>query len=365
MEADCYFLRALKEKDDDIALKYYAKAGGIYGKIINNEKSKDTEVYIDALTGLSHVYYFTEHKMDEEWRMVVKQIYEEIDNREKEYESIQNNDDINDILLYRWMRIYSALGDYYYTAIKTDYSFMYNPNITNTALECYEKYGVLLDLARKKDKEVETLINPILYDRIKAELMIFTALSPGTKNPEQYAKQAIDICQSYLNDASNNIGENTESYISFKSLIASAYRVLGEFNDKKGLKEESDKYMKKAYEKLIDVLNLENDKIELEERVDAGYSAIFTGLCSDKDLEKILDNYDKLISKYNLTGNLKESAWFALNICDACMGIINIYGHSERAWKMGREVTENVKSIEEYIQNSQKEKFDVFYDYFH
>lgn len=363
-EADCYFLLALEEDDENISSQYYAKAGGIYGEIINNKKNKNTDFYVDALTGLSYVYNFTEHKMDKEWEIIIKQIDEEMKKRKKDYEYIQNSDDVDDALLYRWMRIYSALGYYYYAAIQTDYSFMYNPYITNTALTYYKKYDVLLDLARKKDIEVAMAIDPIYYDIVKAELMILIAESPWIKNPEQYAKQAIDVCQSYLNNASISIGKDVENYISLKSITANGYYILGEVNEKKGLKVKSDEYMKKAYEEMIVLLDMKNDKVQLEQIVNIGYNAIFTGFCSDEDIEKILDNYDKLLLEYNINEKPKELSWLALNICDACRGIINIYGYSERAWRMGKEIAENVMSIEEYIQKSQKDNFNEMYDFF-
>lgn len=123
--------------------------------------------------------------------------------------------------------------------------------------------------------------------------------------------------------------------------------------------------MKKAYNELISLLDLKNDKVQIDQMIDIGYSAIFTKLCSDEDLEKILDNYQELLLQYNISETPKKLAWYSLNICDACKNIIEIYGYSQRAWDIGQDLSEKIKSIEEYVQKSQKNQFDTFYDYFH
>lgn len=248
MEADCYFLRALKEKDDDIARKYYARAGGIYGKIINNEKSKGTKVYIEALAGLSHVYQYSGHAIDEKWKKLINILENEAQKFNKTI--LNNKEDINtaEIPIYHWAKVYSAIGDFYYTLIQRDYAFMTDPNIVHSALVSYENYDKLINLA-KKDEEVANLLNDdsMYYDMIKAELMILIARSPYTKDPDQYATQAIELCQSYLKDASTK-GIESEESISLKAFIADGYRVLGEYYSDN--EEVSKEYMKKAYDEL-------------------------------------------------------------------------------------------------------------------
>lgn len=363
MEADCYLLRALVEEEDDIARQYYARAGGIYGKIINNKEYKDTEMYVDALAGLSYVYKYTEHIVDKEWWELIKLLEKEVEKFEKRILNIKDYNDMGEISLYRWIKVYSALGDFYYTLIQIDYSFMANPNISYKALIYYENYDNFLDYAKKIDKDVEIQLNdPMYHDRIKAELMILIARSQYTKNPDQYATQVIELCQLHLKDASLK-QIDPESYISLKSLIANGYRILAEYyNDNE---DESKKYLKKAYDELKFLFYMDSEEVRLSQIVDVGYSAIFTGFCSDEDLEKILNNYQELLSQYNVREKTEETAWYSLNICDACKAIIEYYGYSQQAWEMGYYISNEVKNIEEYVQESQKERFQEYYDYFH
>lgn len=72
-----------------------------------------------------------------------------------------------------------------------------------------------------------------------------------------------------------------------------------------------------------------------------------------------------MLQQYNISENPKETARYALNVCDACKGIIENYGYSQEAWEMGKHVTDEVKVVEEYVQNSQKKFFNDCYDYFH
>jgi len=363
MEADCYFLIASEKEDNDVAFPYYAKAGGIYSEIINDRQNKGKDYYVNALSGLCFVYSNTEHVLDDEWGALIDLLWQEVEQIDETDISSANSNNIDDELICRWMRAYAALGEYYYVAIKTDYSFTYNPTITSIALKCYEKCDNLLSLIKERNKEVEILVDPLNYAKMKAQLMIYIARSPYIDNPDQYANQAIDLCQLYLSDASNYIKNDMESYIAFKLFKANGYCILAEYYSKDSQK--SDEYMRKAYNELIPLLDKKSDKIPLEQIVDVGYSAIFTGYCSDGDLEKILDNYQELLSQNNINENPKEIARYALGICESCKYIIENYGFSQQAWEMGKQLSEDVKTIEEYVQPSQKENFDDFYDYFH
>ena len=240
-EAECYFLLALDENEDDIALEYYAKARKKYRKIIDDKKNGKSDYYVNALAGLSYVYNFTEHKLDEGWALIIEKIVKIIKNQGEV--NVAKNNDFDNVSLHRWIKVYSALGDYYYSAIQADYSMMYNPTVAYAALESFEKYDELLSLANKKDLEVATMIDPIYNARIRAELMIFIAESPATKNVDQFAKKAINLCQSYLDNASINIGKDVESYIYFKSLIADGYRVLSKYYSDN--EEKAKEYMKR------------------------------------------------------------------------------------------------------------------------
>lgn len=216
--AGCYLLNAFEETDNNITLQCYAKAAGLYGEIINNNENKNMDSYVDALSGLSFVYSQTEHILDDEWGMLIELLLKEVEKVDK-IDIDPENDNIDDEFIYRWMKAYAALGDYYCTAIKTDHSFVYNPAISKAALKFHNKYDALFELARKRNKEIEILIDPVYFTKIKAELMLFIARSPYTINPNQYAKQTIDLCQSYLNEVSNYMKNDMESYITFKNSL--------------------------------------------------------------------------------------------------------------------------------------------------
>lgn len=121
-----------------------------------------------------------------------------------------------------------------------------------------------------------------------------------------------------------------------------------------------------AYDELIPLINMERDNIALDLIVDVGYSAIFTGYCSDADLNKILDNFQELLLQSSISEKPKEIAWYVLGICDACKYIIENYEYSQHeALEMGKQVSGDIKNIEEYVQGSQKVFFNEFYNYFH
>lgn len=282
-EADCYLVLGLEENDSDIAYQYYAKAGGKYGKIINDKRNESTDLYVEALAGLSYVYNYTEHTMDEEWRLLISQIEEEVKGLDKIDVNIKSSNKLDEENLYRLMKIYSALGDYYYTEIQIDYSFMLKPEILCSALNYYEKYNALFKLASEKDKEISMLIDSIYCARVRAELLILLAASPYVKNSDQCANHAIDLCQTYLGNASFR-EMDIESYISFKYNIGKGYYELGKYYKKEEKK--SNEYMKKAYDEFVTLLNLKSDEVKLDQMIDVGYSAIFTGFCTNGDLKK-------------------------------------------------------------------------------
>lgn len=360
MEADCYFLMAFEEANSDIAFQYYAKAGGMYSEIINDEKNKNTDFYVDALSGLSYVYSSTGSVLDDEWRTLIDLLWDEV----KKMGINSNTNNIDDELIYHGMKAYGALGEYYYTAIKSDYSFMYNSNITNTALKCYEKYNDLLNLIRERNKEVDITTNPIECDKIRAQLMIFIARSPNIENANEYVGKVIAICQPYLNDASNYIKDDMESYFFLKVLVADGYRILAENYINEDIMK-SDEYMEMAYSELIPLLYKKSDNVPFELIADVSYSLIFTGRCSDDDLKQILDNYQKLLSSNDINEKPKDAALYAQGICESCKYIIENYGYSQQAWEMGKELSEKINDIEEFIQPSQRENFKDFYNYFH
>lgn len=363
LECDCYMMVAIKETDKEVARQYFAKAGGKYSEVINDGRNKDTDFYVDALAGLSDVYSYTEHILDDEWGTLINLILEEtekMDEIDTDAKDIKNNDDE---LICHWISAYSALVGYYYTGIETDYSFMCNPFVTYTALAYCEKYDNLLNFLKEKDKEIDILIDSIELAKTRAELMILVARSPYTKNPDQFAKQAIDLCQSYLTDASYYIKNNMENYITLKKFLADGYRILA--GDCSAESQKSNEYMKLAYDELSPLLDIEGENIELDQIVDVGYSAIFTGYCSEEELKEILDSFQELLLQSSISENPKKIAWYAIGICDACKYIIENYEYSQQeALEMGKQVSGDVKNIEEYVQGSQKVFFNEFYNYF-
>lgn len=364
-EADCYLLIALETDEEDISNKYYARAAGIYGNIIHDKRYKDTDYYADALAGLIVVYDFIGHELDEKWETLIVLMEKEVKKIDKIDTYIKNDNGVDEVPIYRWIKVYSTLAEHYYLKIITNYTFMYDFNTIKKALEYYENYDILINFVRERDEEIGELINPIYNAQIRVELMILAACFSvdNDMNPEQYVKEAIDLCQKYLNDASMSIKNDKESYVSFKLLVAKGYSELGKYYDKKGKRERSNKYMRKAYDEMIPLLEYEADEVPLTLIIGVGYDAIFTGFCSDENLKKILHNYRDLLSQ--IEGKPTEMGWYVFNICDACKGIIEIYGFSQEAWEMGQYITEEVKNIKEYVQEDQRINFNSYYNYFH
>ena len=149
-EADCYLLIALKTDEEDISNKYYARAAGIYSNIINDKRYKDTDYYADALAGLIVVYDFIGHELDEKWETLIVLMEKEVKKIDKIDTYIKNDNDIDEVPIYRWIKVYSTLAEYYYLKIRTDYTFMYDFNTIKKALEYYENYDILINFVRER-----------------------------------------------------------------------------------------------------------------------------------------------------------------------------------------------------------------------
>lgn len=235
--------------------------------------------------------------------------------------------------------------------------------LLDCALSYYEKFEKLFNRAKETNVAYQTMITPAQCAIGKAEILIYIARAPDTENPEQYAWQAVEICQSCLSDANNQIKNNMDNYANIKELIADGYRELAKCSGEGS--QEAEEYQRRAYDELHLLFNKKYKGISLERRLMIGYSAIFTECCTAEDLANILGNYQEFWQHGYLDKNPEQIVEYAGNTCDACKYIIENYGYSQEAWELGKKALEEIEGIENYIPIMLKSNFDLFDAFFH
>ena len=117
------------DSDDDFVI-----AARLYDKIIEDTRNHTDGFYADALSGICIVYDHTGHILNDDWGRLIDALGSHA-KKLKKIDTDADLKDIDDIQLQRWQKIHLAFWEYYYAAIKADYSFMQNPYITKLALE--------------------------------------------------------------------------------------------------------------------------------------------------------------------------------------------------------------------------------------
>ena len=361
-EGNSFLVSAMKKtmSGDEDAADWYAKAAGIYGNIINDKNFESCDYYVDALCGLSTVYEYTGHFCDEEWKELTNSINNKaIELKMPTSDSIDPSS-IDDELLKRYIKITSSYCGYINSAIQQEQAFTAIPILMQSAIGCWKQWEVFVKIAAERDLELSVIIDPTYNAVRQAELLTLFASSGSADSPE-YAEEAVAICQTALEDV-NLRNSEISTYIALNTIMGEAYRALGNYY--KEDESRADMYMKAAHDLLIPMLKLRGENVTLEQTVSVAYQAIFTGKCSEQELNEILRIYQEFYNQLNFANDPRNATTRAMNICDACRGIIDIYGFSQDAWEMGQNTVQKISLIENYVQYSHRGGLQEFKEYF-
>lgn len=361
-EGNCYLVAALKKdlNGDGDTEALYAKAAGIYGNIINDKNLENCDYYVDALCGLSTVYQYTGHLCDDMWADLTKRIDERAVKLEMYTMSSDELSNIDDELLKRYIKIASAYDGYIYAAIMQEQAVTATPILMQSAINSWRQLNEFMEAAAERDLELSIIIDPTYNVIRQAELLLLCA-SMHAMDSTEFAQEAISVCQSELNEPRIRTTD-INNYVTLNRFIGEGYRYLGEFYEDDG--DLADEYMTKSHDTLMPLLSLRGGSVTLDHIVTVAYQAIFTGKCTQKELKKILQLYQGFYKEIDIISAPQNAASKLMNICDACRGIITIYGSSQDAWDLGKASLGQISTIESYVQYSHRPGLQEFKEYF-
>ncbi len=361
-EGNCYLVAALKKVLDgyEDTEDLYAKAAGIYGNIINNKSLENCDYYVDALCGLSTVYQYTGHLCDSTWADLTKRINEKAVELGMPTFDLDDLSGVDDELLKRYIKIASSYDGYIYVAITQEQAVTAIPILMQSAINGWQQLNEFMKEAAERDLELSIIIDPTYNAIRQAELLLLYA-SMHAMDSTEFAEEAISICQSELNESRIRTTD-INNYVTLNRFIGEGYRYLGEFYEDDG--DLADEYMTKSHDTLMPLLSLRGESVTLDNIVTVAYQAIFTGKCTQKELKEILQLYQEFYKEIDIISTPQNAASKLMNICDACRGIITIYGSSQEAWDLGKASLGQISTIESYVQYSHRPGFQEFKEYF-
>ena len=338
---------------------YYGKAAAIFEKIKIDRSLKNCDSYVDALCGLSAVYMNTGHFPDKEWADLIETINSyaiDLGMYDVDQEHIS---EIDEALLKRYVKISFTLVQYCDYVMTREQIVTAIPVIMESVIENHRQFQRFFDADAQTDPETAIIHDPIFNAECLAEILVLYAVN-HPENYEKYALEAIELCDMALNNPAIR-GSDADDYVRLNILKGQAYRVLG---DGEADKVQARGYFTLAHDTLTPLLSLSEDSISFDLIITAAYDSIFTRKCSKQERETIFELYTDFFDRLDVGSDPSATALKALNICDACRGLIEIYGYSEDVWNLGKRTVNKLALLEPYVQFSHRMGLQEFRSYF-
>lgn len=345
-EGMCYFLYAT----ETFQSQYFQKAAKIYTYIIENKEYYASEPYVDAIVDMSQIYYFLDYSWDEpEWAELIVWLENKI--------ASERIDDISsaDELSLR-LKIVYALGLYYDHATHSDFDNFRNSELAAKALMYYDEYHYLYQLTAETKGE---LTIPDFYTSNILNIVDFLFVyGISSDDPEMYISAAIEMCETELNRLKATDISLVE-YIGLKESIGKGQIFLSYLYDDKG-----SIYLQRAYQSLVSLLEI-RDKDSQASLMNVGYYLVRTNLCSNEELDRILQIYNANLSQVLADSNSPVRIKNLISACSTCRWIIENYDFSSYAYESGMHYAEELNTqLADFLSDDDRIAVDKLYAFF-
>lgn len=307
-EGMCHYLYAIEHSDS----QHYHYAAQIYTQIINEPQYQHSEYYTDAMVDMSNIYHFLGYSWDNlKWKDLVKQLEAQVDSEPIESVSTTENLSLR-------LKVVYALGLYYEDATYATLENLRNADLPLKALQYYMEYHYLYLLTADIKGEL-SVPNYQTHNIINVADFLYT-YGISSNQPEKYFLSAIDLCKAEL-DNRTLANERFADYVELKKNIGKGMFLLSFVSDS-----EKDYYLRETYQTLQPLLFIDEEEA-LASLMDVGYYLIRSNLCSEEELVRVLEIYEKNLSKTSITNATPRRCTVLLSACNACKWIVENYNH--------------------------------------
>ena len=345
-KAMCYFLYGTINSQPD----YYQNASKIYKGIIENEKYMDSEFYADAIIDMSQIYYALGYEWNEpEWLELIAWLENQAVS--KSVEEITTVDELS----LRLKAVY-ALGVYYEYATYSSLDNLMDAELSAKALKYYEEFAYLYELnaAIKGESAVPSFYTSNVL-RIADFLLVYAISSP---DPVGYINKAIELCSIEIENL-NAKGVKVAEYVELKKNVGKGLIFLGYI-----LEDQEANYRVEAYKTLSPLLSIQDESAQFP-LMNLGYYLIRTNLCSDAEVDRIIDVYEYNISQLSFETNAYGRIDVLISACTSCRWIVENYEHYNRALGNGVLFSQELMSqAYDFLTEDQREEVEEFHRFF-
>jgi len=330
-----YLAYGLDNADSD----FYRKALDIYTGILNNTKYEETTNYQFALVHICFVYYFMGYRWDNaDWT--------------NDVELLENNYDFNksatlsDREVTFMIDVAYALGLYYENATYSNIDNFNKSEYVEKALFYYDKLYMLSDVASKNWNANQIMQNSAYVKAKIAEFMLTYAIADINKAPV-YLDDAISLCNDAINQSDF---KNMSDYLLLKKNVGKGYWMKARLYP--DTREEN---LNLAYTELAPLIHMDEVAID-EDLLDIGYYAALTGLCTEEELNIILNRYERELEITPISVGVYARIRIEISAVTVCAFISDNYENYPRAQEMKQSlIAELNTSLNDFLSDDDRQ----------
>lgn len=307
-EGMCHYLYAIEHNDS----QHYHYAAQIYTQIINEPQYQHSDYYTDAMVDMSNIYHFLGYSWNNhKWKDLIKQLEAHVASEPIESVSTTENLSLR-------LKVVYALGLYYEDATHATLENFRNADLPLKALQYYMEYHHLYLLTADIKGEL-SVPNYQTHNVLKIADFLY-AYGISSNQPEKCFLAALDLCKAELGNRTL-ANERFADYVELKKNIGKGMFFLSFVYDS-----EKDYYLRETYRTLHPLLFIDEEEA-LASLMDVGYYLIRSNLCSEEELVRVLEIYEKNLSKISITNATPRRCAVLLSACNACKWIVENYNH--------------------------------------
>jgi len=319
-----------------------------HSDIIKNPEFKSSPQYYRVVAGLSHCYRTAEYTpFDEKWKNAIK-ILEDW---------LESNPPVDEVPIEVTASVYSALAEYYEGLISFSNTYLANKEITEKLMSYSEKAFQQSKLyAETKGTSQDDLL-------VQSQASLINTMIPYGYNSGkglEFIGDSIKMCEELLKEieaGTYTIDMANTVYVKYILGKAYVHYIMISKGDEK-------EYREKAYNILSPLLTVDKD-LFVEGIVNLGYYCAQTGLCTESDISRVIDNFRVELNDPNFKKYPDDYAYAASTVLATCTYITETYPYHEKAELYGKELSEQLMDMKGYFRQADIDELSKYYDFFH
>lgn len=345
----CYLEEGLISDNE----KYFTNALEVYNEILCHSEYSTEEYYQDALIDTCLIFQYSNSGWDEE-------LIDEVAGKIEATYDFSTLDCIADEEVDLLNKVALTLGSYYRKKLDKSISSELMNLYSEKALFYYNIVSSLMPRADMMHFKNTEMID--LYPRI-ADFMVKHAISTRPYDDAILAfDDAIAFCKSTIDSLEKNDESNSLAFSVYILLEAK----LGRAYIAKLLRSGDIDCAYSAYQELRPLLHLSekdrgNDEDVLKGLFDVGYYAIQTGMCTDEEIDIILDQYELYWSKNSLSSQSETYTHIKVQAYIVCYFVTQLYENCDRAITMSESLMSELENeLGAFLSEQDKSLYETY-----